>query len=71
MIFFDRANKIMRRLSIVFQYRVPLGPVRPQEVSGSLIPAPSLEGVGTTDVHVAHYAYDPKGLELGPFPESP
>ena len=28
-------------------YRVPLGPVRPQEVSGSLIPAPSPEGVGT------------------------
>ena len=48
MIFFDRASK--HRVSCIFEGRVPLGPARPQEVSGSLVPAPSPEGVGTVSL---------------------
>ena len=36
--------------------------MRPQEVSGSLMPAPSPEGVGT-DMHVTHYADDRRAVD--------
>ena len=39
---------------------------RPCAVSGFLRARSMAQGVGTTELHVEYYAYDPMAVELGP-----